>query len=127
MKAISFPAYDRAEQDEMGRRAVVARAWYIGMMAVSQAPAGPNAERSAQVVKLYNAFKSLMKLEGTGEAQERYLNPEGGVISLEDAETKVLKEIIDTFRANVSGAGADALVFLDDAIRNATEVPKLLA
>lgn len=124
MKLLTFPGYTRGEKDEMGRPVVQSRAWYILMLAVSQAPSGPNAERSNQVSKLYNAVRSIMKSEGTGDQAERFLNPNGGQFVLEDAEVKVLREIIDGFRANVTGGGADALVFLDELITHAPEQAK---
>lgn len=124
MKVLTFPDYVRGEKDEVGRPNVAARAWYIALLAVSQAPSGPTAERSAQVNKLYNAFRSLMATEGAGDQLERFLKPAGGSFTLEDAEVKVLKEIIDGFRGNVTGAGSDALVYLDQLIANAPEQPK---
>lgn len=126
MKVLVFPSYTRGVKDEMGRPAVQSRAWYISMLAVSQAPAGPTAERSSQVNKLYNAVRGIGKAAGEGEQIERFLNPEGGQFALEDAELKVFKEIIDEFRKNVTGGGSDALVFLDQLIVNAPSQPKEL-
>ena len=120
MKAITFPAYSRDEKDEVGRPSVVGRAWTIALMASANAPAGPNAERTAQVVKVYNKIKKVMVREG----DDRYLNPEGGLVLLEDSEIKVFKESLDRFRENVVGAQADALVWLDEAIASANDVPK---
>lgn len=127
MKLIQFPSYARTFRDDVGRPAVQARAWYIAFAAVGQSPSGPTAERSAQVNKLYNGLKDLMQTEGEGDEQKRFLKPEGGTLIVEDAEIKTFREIIDGFRANVSGAGSDALVFLDTLIANAPESPKLLA
>lgn len=121
VKVFNFPSYNREEKDEVGRPAIQSRAWFIAMLAASQAPAGPTAERSAQVNKIYNGVRSLMKTEGTGQEQQRFLNPEGGQFTLEEAEVKVFKEIIDGFRNQVSGAGADALVYLDQLIAGAPE------
>lgn len=120
MKAITFPTYDRNEKDEVGRPSVVGRAWVLALMASANAPAGPNAERTAQVVRVYNQVKSLLRVEN----DERFMAPEGGFIYLEDAELKVFKESIDKFRDNVVGAQADALMWLDGAIAGATDVPK---
>ena len=125
MKILTFPDYSREEKDDVGRPPVQARAWFIAFLAVSQAPSGPTAERSAYVSRLYNAFKGLMLTEKQADgAPERYLNPAGGSFVLEEAEIKVLKEIIDDFRKQVTGAGADALVFLDQLIANAPEQAK---
>lgn len=124
MKLFVFPGYTRGEKDEMGRPAVQSRAWYIAMLAVSQAPSGPTAERSAQVNKLYNAVRSIMATQGAGDEQERFLAPAGGQFTLEDAEVKVFAEIVNDFRKNVTGGGADALVFLDQLIANAPEQPR---
>jgi hypothetical protein len=126
VKVLTFPAYNRVEKDDMGRPAVAARAFWIAFLAVSQAPSGPNAERSSQVHNIYRAFKSLLKMEGVGTDQERFLNPEGGSFVLEEVEIKVLKEIIDGFRQNVTGAGSDSLVYLDQLIANAPEQPKVV-
>jgi hypothetical protein len=127
MKVFNFPGYTRGDKDEMGRPPVQSRAWYITMLAVSQAPSGPTAERSAQVNRLYNAVRSIMSTEGTGDTQDRFLKPEGGTFTLENAEVKVLKEIIDEFRKNVTGGGSDALVFLDELIANAPDHLKLVS
>lgn len=120
MKVFVFPGYVRGEKDDLGRPAVQSRAAYIATLAVSQAPAGPTAERSSQVNKIFNAVRSIMSVEG----EDRFLNPAGGQFTLEDSEVKVLKEIIDGFRANVTGAGSDALVFIDQLIANAPEFKK---
>lgn len=126
MKVLTFPAYSRTEKDDMGRPAVQARAFWIGFLAAAQAPSGPNAERSAYVHNIYKAFKSILRMEGIGTDQERFLDPNGGSFVLEEAEIKVLKEIIDGFRQNVTGAGADSLVYLDQLIANAPEQPKVV-
>ena len=126
MKLLTFPGYDRTEKDDLGRPAVQARAWYIAFLAISQAPSGPTAERSNQVNKLYNAFRKLLQSEGTGQQTERFLRPEGGEFALEDAELRLFKEIIEEFRKNVTGAGADALVYLDTLVASAPEVPKIV-
>ena len=124
MKVFTVPAYNPEEKDDLERPAVQARAWYIAFAALSQAPSGPTAERSHQVNRIYGALKS--GLQTTGD-KERRLNPNGVEFVLEDAEIKVFKEILDGFRNNVTGAGSDALVFIDHLIANAPEQPKIRA
>jgi len=98
------------------------RAFYILFGAVAQAPAGPTAQRSAQVNRLYNAIRTLLKIEG----DERFLKLEGGSFTLEEAEIPVLQDVLNGFRNNVSGSGADALVWLDNLIATAPETLKVV-
>lgn len=120
MKVLTFPAYSRTEKDDMGRAPVAARAWSLAMSVAANTPAGPGAERSAQVVAIYNAFKALAQQRG----DDRFLNENGGVVKLENAELKVFTDSLDKFREQVIGAQADALVFVDQLIAGATEEAK---
>lgn len=119
MKILTFPGYSRTEKDDVGRLSVIGRAWALLMTACANAPSGPNAERTALVVKVYNKVKSLLQSVN----DERYLRTDGGEIAFESAEIKVLTENLDKFRENVPAAQADALVWLDEAIAAAPEVP----
>lgn len=119
MKILVFPAYSRTEKDEVGRTSIVGRAWALLMTACANAPSGPNAARTALVVKVYNKVKSLLQMTN----DERYLRTDGGEIAFENEEMKVLGENLDKFRENVPAAQADAIVWLDEAIAAAPEVP----
>jgi len=117
MKIIEFSPYDPAVRDAHGRPHASARAWTIAMMAIANAPAGPTAEKAVQVSSVYEQVAALAVSEG----DERRLNPQGGFLTLTPEELATLKEAVQTFRPNVTGAQADALVYLDRAIAFAKE------
>lgn len=116
MKSIVFPAYDPAERDELfGRPPVVDRAWQIAFTAITNGPVGGSIERTQQTLNLMNALAGLSYKDG----DQRHLKVEGGAVTVDDAEVKLLIELVGKFRENLTGALSDAVAYLDGVLAGA--------
>lgn len=117
---------------------VVARAWVLGWEALNAYAAGDTAQtrRLHQTQQAYESVGLEEPVPGASDASTRWsLRPEGGVLVLEDAQWQLLKQALEGLRNRKDGAGnpvlmgvhTEALVWLDDFLAGAPEVPAVEA
>lgn len=120
MKILKLESYEPGYKDDLGRSAVVSRAWVVLWSAASSAPAG-SVESTAKGVRVFGKLKNMSERSGS-EGESRRLRPEGADLYLSIEELEWLKQALTKFRDNVPVAQADALVYLDELISKAPEI-----
>lgn len=117
MRKLKLDSYDPSTRDDLGQVSAVSRAWVLLWVGTANFPSG-NVEQTARGMAVYKALRSVS--EPTPDVKDsRRLKPSGASLLLEEGEFKLLQDVVTKMREQIPIANADALVYLDDAFKNA--------